>query len=55
MHKKRLSDFLYLMLVVKVNLLSGKSYLQKMEQILKFSMLFVSGLPFAIVYVLHYL
>jgi len=33
------------MLVVKENLLSAKSYLQKMEQKLKFSMLFVSGLP----------
>ena len=43
--KKVSSDLLNLMLVVKENLLSVKSYLQKMEQKLKFSMLFVGGLP----------
>ena len=49
--KKASSDLLNLMLVVKENLLSAKSLLKKMEQKLKFSMLFVSGLPLHVYYI----
>jgi len=50
--KRASNDLLYLMLVVKENLLSAKSYLQKMEQKLKFSRLFVSGLPLHVYYII---
>jgi len=40
------------MIVVKENLLSAKSYLQKMEHKLRFSMLLVSGLPLHVYYII---
>ena len=50
--QEKASDLLNLMLVVTENLLSAKSYLQKMEQKLMFSMLFVSGLPLHVYYII---
>ena len=50
--KKAASDLLNLILVVTENLLSAKSYPQNMEQKRKFSMLFVSGLPLHVYYII---
>ena len=50
--KKVSSDLLILMLVVRENLLSAKPCLQKIEQKLRLSMLFVSGLPLHVYYII---